>query len=107
MQLGPERRAAVLLNQWIRRATLAFPFDADELPNNIGNSLVETSSHLANSVPSTVMKPSEIVDWVFSFMDFDLDMADEKSSKPETLPPLPVEQTTLQTSIAARISLHN
>jgi hypothetical protein len=30
-------------------------------------------------------------DWVFSFMDFDREMTDEKSSKPEALPPLPVE----------------
>jgi hypothetical protein len=55
MQLGPERRAAVLPNQWITQATLAFHFDAGELENNMGNNLVKTSSHLANSVPSTVM----------------------------------------------------
>jgi hypothetical protein len=93
MQLGAERRAAVLLNQWTTRATLGFPLDADELLNNMGNSLVRMSSHLANSAPSTVMKPSEIVeDWLFSFREFDLELADEESSMPEAFPPLPGEQ---------------
>ncbi len=70
--------AVALPDQWTSRATLSFPLDADELLNNVGNILIKTSSHLANSVPSTVTKSSEIVEGcLFAFIDLNLELAAE------------------------------
>jgi hypothetical protein len=66
---------------------LALPLDEEELLETMGTSMAKTSSDLVDFVPSTVMEPlGTIGDWLFSFINLDLELTDEESSKSESLP---------------------
>jgi hypothetical protein len=66
---------------------LALPLDEEELVENMGTSMVTTSSDPTNSLPSTMMQPLETTDdWLFSFMNLDFISEDEGSNKTGPLP---------------------